>query len=136
MDKLCKKIGIIGAGNMGEAFAGAMIRSGLNNPSELFVSDIREERTTALERTYGINTEKDNFGLFRECEILILAVKPQVMEQVLLDLTGKDEYSNQKKKKLIISIAAGITSEKLENLLYTPLDKSASERLPIIRVMP
>jgi pyrroline-5-carboxylate reductase len=136
LKELCKKIGIIGAGNMGEAIAGAMIRSGLNTPAELFVSDIREERLTALKRSYNINTSKDNFILFKECEILILAVKPQVMEKVLLDLTGKDGYSNLSEKKLIISIAAGIPIKKLEKLLYTPLDKSASEMLPIIRAMP
>jgi len=121
---------------MGEAFAGAIIRSGLNNPSELFVSDINEERLSALERAYEINTTKDNIGLFRECEILILAVKPQVMEHVLLELTGKEGYSDFSERKLIISIAAGIPIEKLENLLYAPLDRVASENLPIIRVMP
>jgi len=136
LKRLCKKIGIIGAGNMGEAFAGALIRSGLNEPSELFVSDIREERLVALERLYHINTLKDNLKLFRKCEILILAVKPQIMEPVLLELTGKDEYLTLAEKKLIISIAAGISIKRLENLLYAPLGDSASKRLPIIRVMP
>ncbi|MFO7557578.1 MAG: pyrroline-5-carboxylate reductase [Desulfobacterales bacterium] len=136
MKRLCKKIGIIGAGNMGEAFAGAMIRSGLNDPSEIFISDIREKRLADLEQTYHIKTTQDNVGLFRECEILILAVKPQVMEQVLLDLTGQDGYSDLSEKKLIISIAAGIPIKKLETLLYETLDRHKSEKLPIIRVMP
>ncbi len=136
MNKLNKKIGIIGAGNMGEAFAGALIRSGVSNPSELFLSDLSEKQLSHVSREYAINTTKDNFELFNQCEIIIIAVKPQIMEKVVLDLAENGEFPNLSEKKLIISIAAGITIKKIETIFYAPLDRKTCSNLPIIRVMP
>jgi pyrroline-5-carboxylate reductase len=130
-----KHIGIIGGGNMGEAFAGAMIKSGIFPPSSITVSDVMPERLKILKNTYGINITHDNFLLFDACHVLILAIKPQQMDDVLSDIV-KYPHFFIKERKLIVSIAAGITIGKIESLLYEPLDENSRKMLPVIRVMP
>lgn len=132
---LNKKTGFIGAGNMGEAFVGAIIKSNLLSPSMIYVSDINEERLAVFRSNYGISAINDNIKLFSKCDIIILAVKPQQIDKVLTEITNQKDYMIPA-KKLIISIAAGIPLQKIENLLYTPLDKKSRTKLPIIRVMP
>lgn len=132
---LNKKTGFIGAGNMGEAFVGAIIKSNLLSPSKIYVSDINEERLAVFRSNYGISAINDNIKLFSKCDIVILAVKPQQIDKVLTEITNQKDYMIPA-KKLIISIAAGIPLQKIENLLYTPLDKKSRTKLPIIRVMP
>ncbi len=128
-------IGIIGAGNMGEAFVGAMLASKLFAPSEVQVSDINNERLKFMETTYDIQTTTDNSALFRQSDIIILAVKPQQMNDILSGISPENE-SGPDAKKLVISIAAGIRIEKIEACLYAALSKEGKKRLPIIRVMP
>jgi pyrroline-5-carboxylate reductase len=130
-----KNIGIIGGGNMGEAFAGAMIQTGIFQPSSIIVSDVMSERLKTLKNTYGINITQDNFMLFDACDVLILAVKPQQMDDMLTDIVRYPHFSI-KERKLIVSIAAGITIRKIESLLYQSLDENSRKMLPIIRVMP
>ncbi len=136
MEKLTGKIGVIGAGNMGEAFIGALIRSKTIEPLNLIVSDINEQSLEYLNKEYGIETLTDNAALFFKSDIVILSVKPQVMDQVLIAIVENKDYPVMENRKLIISIAAGITVQRLENTLYTPLDKNSTQKLPIIRAMP
>ncbi len=135
MPKLDKKIGMIGGGNMGEAFIGAVLKSGMSEPSDIFVSDISKNRLEILNKTYNINILEDNSRLFSSCDIVILAIKPQQMEAVLSQIAGHKEY-RIKDHKLIISIAAGIRIKKIEDILNAPLDELSSANLSIIRVMP
>lgn len=135
MPPLNKKTGFIGAGNMGEAFVGAIIKSNLLSPSMIYVSDINEERLAIFRSNYGISATNDNIKLFSKCNIIILAVKPQLINKVLAEITKQKDYMIAD-KKLIISIAAGIPLRKIEDLLYTPLDEKSRTKLPIIRVMP
>jgi len=132
---LNKKTGFIGAGNMGEAFVGAIIKSNLLSPSIIYVSDINEKRLAIFRSNYGISATNDNIKLFSKCDIIILAVKPQLINKVLTEITKQKDYRIAD-KKLIISIAAGIPLRKIEDLLYTPLDEKSRTKLPIIRVMP
>ena len=135
MSKLKQKIGFIGAGNMGEAFVGAIIKSDIFSPSMIYVSDINEQRLDIFRSDYGVSAMNDNFKLFSECDVVILAVKPQQIDQVLSQIAKQGGY-NIPDRKLIVSIAAGIPLRKIEDLLYAPLDEKFRERLPIIRVMP
>ncbi len=135
MFELNKKIGFIGAGNMGEAFVGAIIKSNILPSSMIYVSDINEERLSVLRSSYGISTLSDNVKLFSICDIIVLAVKPQHIEQVLSQITGQKDYEIHN-PKLIVSIAAGIPLRKIEDILYTPLDEKFRVKLPVIRVMP
>jgi pyrroline-5-carboxylate reductase len=133
--QLDKKIGFIGAGNMGEAFIGALIKAGIFIPSSIFASDIRADRLNSLKADYGILPVDDNFELFMACDIVVLSVKPQQMDEVLADIIAKENYAISN-RKLVISIAAGIPIRKIEGPLYAPLGEDRIERLPIIRVMP
>jgi len=130
-----RKIGFIGAGNMGEAFVGAIIKSNILPPSMIYVSDINEERLSVLRSSYGISVLNDNLKLFSICDIIVLAVKPQHIDQVLSQIAEQKDYKIHN-KKLIVSIAAGIPLRKIEDILYTPLDEKSSIKLPVIRVMP
>lgn len=130
-----KHIGFVGAGNMGEAILGALIGSDLSAPENISVSDISEDRLKWMRDTYGVRTLTDNGRLFRESDIVVLAVKPQQMDMVLSQIVAGEGYGIED-RKLVISIAAGVRMEKIEAHLYGPLDAAQRERLPIIRVMP
>lgn len=135
MKTLGKKIGFIGAGNMGEAMINGLIKSGLCEPTGVWASDVREARLGQLKDTYGINVTGDNTELFDNVDIVILAVKPQHMDGVLHGLASSFPHTI-KGVKLIISIAAGFPIEKIEVHLYPPLDENSRGLLPIVRVMP
>lgn len=129
------KIGFIGAGNMAEALTGAMIKSGFFSSSLICVSDISKERLDLLKDTCGIAVTDNNFKLFLESDIVILAVKPQQLQQVLMSISEQNEFRITK-RKLVISIAAGYPIKKIEEILYSSLDENSKEMLPVIRVMP
>ena len=126
MVNLNKKTGFIGAGNMAEAVIGAITRTGVIPSSMVYASDVNAERLNMLKKSYGISGVADNLKLFSICDIIILAVKPQQMADVLQHLTSQNEYSVPR-RKMVISIAAGVPLDKLENLLYSQLNKAESE---------
>jgi pyrroline-5-carboxylate reductase len=104
-------IGFIGAGNMAEA-----IISGLRKKSRLtiVVSDKKRERLNYLKSTYKIRTAPGNLHVLKSVETVILAVKPQNMDEVIDELRG-----SVTEKNLIISIAAGIRLSYLSEGLKT-----------------
>ena len=83
-------LGIIGAGNMGEAFIGAVLGAKLFAPSQVWVSDVSEARLGFISTTYGIRTTQDNAALFHACDIVILAVKPQQMDMILKEIAPRN----------------------------------------------
>jgi pyrroline-5-carboxylate reductase len=115
-------IGFVGSGNMAEALIKGILAAEAFRPADILVSDIRPERVTELAARYGVTAAKDNADLASRCDIVVLSVKPQVMADALKDLSGLLTPD-----KLIISIAAGITTSKIAAILGD---------LPIIRVMP
>ena len=129
------KIGFIGAGNMAEALTGAMIKSGFFSSALICASDISRERLDLFKDTCGIAVTDNNFKLFLESDIVILAVKPQQLQQVLMSISEQNEFRITK-RKLVISIAAGYPIKKIEEILYSSLDENSKEMLPVIRVMP
>ncbi|MDY6837999.1 MAG: pyrroline-5-carboxylate reductase [Thermodesulfobacteriota bacterium] len=135
MKKLGKKVGFIGAGNMGEAMINGLIKSALCEARQVWASDVRDARLRQLAGTYNINTTEDNIEVFDKVDILVLAVKPQQMDDVLDGLARALPQAVQG-VKLIVSIAAGIPIKRIEERLYPPLDQNAKGLLPIIRVMP
>ncbi|MDM8537341.1 pyrroline-5-carboxylate reductase, partial [Desulfobacterales bacterium HSG17] len=96
---------------------------------------INKDRLDFMNKTYGVSVIPGNFEIFSNSDIIILAVKPQQMAQLLTEITEKTEYKIQD-RKLIISIAAGIPIKKIEDILYKPLDDISRKKLPVIRVMP
>jgi len=135
LSKIKKRIGVLGAGNMGEAFVGALVRSKVSAPAMIAISDVRKERLDFMRATYGVLPISDNFKLFNDCAVVILAVKPQQTEGVLKQIAGHAGYGVAV-RKLFISIVAGIPIRKIEELLYATLDKGLHKKLPVIRVMP
>ncbi|NWF98134.1 MAG: pyrroline-5-carboxylate reductase [Nitrospirae bacterium] len=112
-------IGFIGGGNMAEAMIKGMIQ---NNMKDIIVSEPRAERRVYLEKNYNVISTNDNISLVNKCNIIIIAVKPQNMDEVTSEIA---EYITP--EKFIISIAAGITLSYLTSKLKTS---------KIIRVMP
>lgn len=103
-------IGFLGGGNMAEAIIGGLRNRG-HASSSIRVGEPREERCAELRAKFGISASTDNLDVIENSDVLILAVKPQVMEQVLTPLREK----LRTRKPLLISIAAGITLRNLES---------------------
>ncbi len=118
------KIGFVGGGRMGEALIKGISRASLYNAEQIMVADPVEAQRQTLHKQYGIATFAEARDMVRECDIIILAVKPQIMGLVLDSL--RDVIDN---KHLVISIAAGITLNFLES-------KLAGNGCRFIRVMP
>lgn len=120
---------------MGEAFVGALIRSGLSDPSMIYMHDVLMERIEMMKKTYGVSVTDNNDKVFSACDVVILAVKPQQTVKLLSEIAPAAGYSLSN-RKLFISIAAGIPIRKIEASLYTPLEEKSRPLLPIVRVMP
>ncbi len=118
-----ENICFIGGGQMAEALIKAVTAKRFMSPDAIFCSEPLEDRRKYLEKTYGIATFSDNKKAAAMAAIILLAVKPQVMDAVLADL--KPAITQD---KLVISIAAGITVFRLEAGL--------SNGTRVIRVMP
>lgn len=118
-----KKIAIIGGGKMGEVIAGGILGNLPVPHSSVTVTDVLKERLDFLKGKYQVNVTPDNRAAVKDADIVILAVKPQSMGEVLAGI--KDLFDM---KKLVISIAAGIPISFIE--------KTLGKKLRIIRVMP
>ncbi|MBA3029508.1 MAG: pyrroline-5-carboxylate reductase [Desulfobacteraceae bacterium] len=135
MAQIGKSIGFIGSGNMGEAMIAAILKTGLFAPDRIWAADISESRLKDMEKRFGIGITPGNFQIFKSCDVVVLAVKPQQMAKVLGDM-ALDIRREVFPQKLILSIAAGITLNRLESLLYSDLDDPKQKKMAIIRVMP
>ncbi len=118
-----KKIGFLGAGNMAEALIRGLIKTGLIGPEAIFASDVRLDRLEELGKLYGIHTLSDNGLLVKRADVVILAVKPQIIREVTEEVRPVI-----KRDTLVISIAAGVSTETLRRLL--------PDSIRLIRVMP
>ena len=130
-----EKIGFIGAGNMGEAIVQGLINSETAMPGKIWVSDVSEQRLAMFESEYKVNATKDNSLLFNESDVIVLAVKPQNMDDVLKNLTNSSDY-NITSRKIIVSIAAGIKIKTMESFFYAQLDDAKKAMMPIFRIIP
>ena len=128
-------IGFIGAGNMAEAMAGALISSGSLSSRQLTLCDVKPERLRYLERQHHVLTTEEAAHVFSEADTVILAVKPQSMKPLLTQLTAKGLHHTLKRKQ-IITIAAGLPLSCYEAILYEGLSQEERSQLPIMRVMP
>ena len=118
-----EKIGFIGGGKMGGVLIGSIISHGLLNAGDLMVSDVASERLGELKGLYGVHVTGDNREVAETADVVILAVKPQNMAEILEEISGVGE-----KPEVIISIAAGISINFIEGYL--------GEGVRVIRAMP
>ena len=112
------KYGFIGCGNMG----GALIRAAAKKTNDIMIADFDNEKAKTLANELGL-TVGDNQTIAAECDRIFLGVKPQVMSDMLDGI--KDILNN--KKPTLISMAAGLTTQKI---------KEFAGDMPIIRIMP
>jgi pyrroline-5-carboxylate reductase len=103
-----KRVGFLGSGNMGEALIRGLVRAGLVPPASIAASDVRRDRLVQLEQQYGVRPMVDNTALVRESDVIVLAVKPQVMAAVLGEVSAVTDLT-----KLVISLAAGVPTATL-----------------------
>ncbi len=118
-----KKVSIIGGGNMGEVIASGIISGKLVSVNNLTVSDVVKNRLDYLKGKYKVRTEENNKKAANFADIIVLAVKPQNMGELLEDISNVIN-----KSKLVISIAAGIPTKFVEGYL--------KKGIHVIRVMP
>ncbi len=121
--KIKENIGFVGGGQMAEALIKGIIQAELADAERIYVVDPVESRRDFLNEKYGVNVSSRNDAVL-QAEVVILAVKPQIMGPVLAEIRGKVDNGH-----LFISIAAGITLSFLEKGLHGTDSR-------VIRVMP
>jgi pyrroline-5-carboxylate reductase len=117
-----KKLGFIGVGNMGEALVKGLIASKAAAPSQILVSARRPERMRELVKLYGVRGAS-NAEVARDSDVLVLAVKPQILDAVLRGIA-----QDLARDRLVISVAAGVPIAAIERRLQPPMR--------IVRAMP
>ena len=104
------KVAFIGGGNMGEAMLSRVLERKLSTRETIFVSDASEARRQYLEKIYHVNTTNNNRSAAAVSEIILLAIKPQNLTQVMAELKGQ-----LKPSQLILSIIAGARIDTLRH---------------------
>jgi pyrroline-5-carboxylate reductase len=120
---LDKTIVFLGAGNMAEALIRGLVHGDVVTPGNIVASAPRAERLEALEKAYGIATTRDNTVVARRAQVLVLSIKPQIMERVVHEIAAHVQPG-----ALVVSIAAGVDTATLEELL--------PEHARVVRAMP
>jgi len=117
------RIGFIGGGNMARSLIGGLLGAGYD-AGQIAVSEPDSQRREALINAFAIESFSDNQPVAEKADVLVLAVKPQVMEKAL----GSIQNIIAERKPLLISIAAGVRSDSIEQW--------SEPGIPIVRVMP
>src|SRR5438045_1671656 len=107
-------LGFIGVGNMGEALVRGLVQAGTARAQDVLVSARRKERVEELSRLYGVRGGT-NSEVARQSDVVVLAVKPQILDQVLREIAGDVD-----RDKLIVSVAAGVPIAAIERRLRQP----------------
>ena len=117
------KIGFIGGGNMAASLIGGLIGDG-TTPSQIRVADPNTHCTQPLQQQFDITIAADNAALVEQSDVVVLAVKPQVLREVCQQIAP----AVQAKRPLIISVAAGIR--------IGDIDRWLGDDNAIVRTMP
>jgi pyrroline-5-carboxylate reductase len=118
-----KQIVIIGGGNMGEAILRGLLMAQLIKPQQVTVTDIVEARLTYLRDTYTVQALTDNVKAVVPADLVLIAVKPQDIVQTIHGIAPVVDD-----QKVVISIAAGVPTAKIESAFGKPVR--------VVRVMP
>ena len=117
-------IGFIGGGNMATSLIGGLIKTGKVKPEQIKLFEPNTDKAKDLANTYGIQITASNFELLEQAAIVVIAVKPQVLQSVVTPLA--EAFKNN--KPLIVSVVAGITVSCIEQWL--------DSEHAVVRVMP
>lgn len=120
---LTERIGVIGAGKIGSAIARGVIGAGLAAKENVMASDVSDTLRNAAARELGIRVSADNGALCEFADIIILAVKPQIVDPVAREIA-----KTLGTKKLLVSVAAGVPLARIEACLV--------QGARVVRVMP
>jgi pyrroline-5-carboxylate reductase len=118
-----KNIGFIGGGNMASSLIRGLCASG-HSPSQIWVSDVNPDSLQTLSTAHNVNISVSNDALVNEVDVVVLAVKPQILRAVVTELAE----TVQDKKVLVVSIAAGISQASLSQWI--------GQNVAIVRCMP
>ena len=117
------KIGFIGLGNMATAMIGGIIGVGLCQPSEIIGSSKTKATAEQAAQRYGIVTSTDNVETAKQADVIVLAVKPIFLPEVIAQIKDAVDES-----KLVVSIAAGKSIDWIE--------QEFGKKLRLVRCMP
>jgi pyrroline-5-carboxylate reductase len=118
-----KKVAVLGAGKMGGILLQALLKNGLLVPQLTTATVAHEERARALSTKLGIPVGTDNLQAAKDADVILIAIKPQVVEEVVAELRG-----HISPRQLVISVAASVPNSLIEKTLDAPV--------PVIRAMP
>jgi pyrroline-5-carboxylate reductase len=118
-----KPLGIIGGGNMGEALMAGITQSGLLSAGEILFFEPRSDRREYLEKKFRVSPAESNTDLVTLAPTLILAVKPQSVPEVLVEIGPRLNPHH-----LLISICAGVPLDYIQSFLQS--------RIRMVRAMP
>ena len=118
-----KKIAIIGGGNLGVAIAEGLIKSGFTQPGNIIVTKRNIQTLSELEKK-GVPVSNNNNEAVKEADLVILAVKPFQIKDVLLGI--KDELKPE--KQVLVSVVTGVLIKDMQEWVGT--------EMPIVRAMP
>ena len=118
-----QKITFIGGGNMAEALIAGLVKAG-HHAENITVADTSEPRLTELAEHYGVQTSTHNVDAIEGAQVIVLAVKPQVIANVLAEIGNRIPEG-----ATVVSIAAGVGIQKIK-------DYARRDHLALIRVMP
>ncbi len=102
------KLAFMGGGVMAEAFIKGILAKGLASPSDISVSDVDAGRRGFLTKEYGVKAVAENSKAIPDAEVVVMAIKPQNLAEVMADLKGKLQPH-----QLVVSIVAGATMSTL-----------------------
>lgn len=118
-----KKITFIGSGKITNAIISGLIFE--NYPkNHITVCSPTLKNRTKLKKNYGVNSSHDNIKHSKKADIIIIAVKPEIIPKICKDLKNKIEFN----KKIILTTAAGVPIKKYQKLLFP--------KIKLIRIMP
>lgn len=117
------KIAFIGAGNMGSAMIGGVVKSALIPVENIVVANRGQEKLDRIKSEFGVSITTDNRVAVRDADMVIFAVKPHIITKVFEEVGDLI-----KSQTIVVSVAAGITIDEIED--YLGSDKK------ILRVMP
>src|SRR5919204_68865 len=111
-----RKLGFIGVGNMGEALVKGLIATKAATPAQILVSARRRERIQEMEKSYGVRGGT-NAEVARQSDVVVLAVKPQILDEVLTEISG--DVSRDELTKLLGEVRLapeGASEERIEEV--------------------
>ena len=117
------KIAFIGGGNMARSLIGGMIATGISNQN-ISVSEPRADLRKTLNEDFGVNASEENAPVAKGADVVVLAVKPQILQEVVTPLGSLVAEA----RPLLISVAAGVTSSSIERWV--------GSQPALIRIMP